>query len=195
MGLRLVKSDMTSGTSLSASVVAVSPVVCTDCTQFPPYCYKPIGYGCFARPLNVFLTTANSSENVCDSFSFPPVCEEHVTNGPDAHRIFPLRRMLASSSELSLSVRAMVSASVVYYTAPVKQTPRLTVSRQSRVNHGTSARSEMPRKSITTIKAIQNGPILNLIIRHRESAGRSSEEQKFYVFNKKLAIKINILFL
>lgn len=55
-------------------------------------------------------------------------CEQHVTNNRHAYRIFPLRKTVVSTSELSFSVRAVISASVTYYTAPAKQTPHLVVS-------------------------------------------------------------------
>lgn len=54
--------------------------------------------------------------------------EEHVTNNLNAYRIFPLKRTIISSSELSFSVRALISATVTYYTSPGKQTPCLIVS-------------------------------------------------------------------
>lgn len=54
--------------------------------------------------------------------------EEHITNNEESYRIFPLKKTITSSSELSFSVRAVISASVTYYTAPTKQTPRLIVS-------------------------------------------------------------------
>jgi len=54
--------------------------------------------------------------------------EEHVTNSQDAYRMFPLKKTIVSTSELSFSVRAVISASVTYYTAPARQTPRLIVS-------------------------------------------------------------------
>lgn len=53
--------------------------------------------------------------------------EEHVTNSQDPYRIFPLKKTIVSTSELSFSVRAVISASVTYYTAPTRQTPRLVV--------------------------------------------------------------------
>jgi len=54
--------------------------------------------------------------------------EEHVTNSQDVYRIFPLKKSVVSTSELSFSVRAVISASVTYYTAPTRLTPCLVVS-------------------------------------------------------------------
>ncbi|KAL4096525.1 hypothetical protein QTP88_021464 [Uroleucon formosanum] len=53
--------------------------------------------------------------------------EEHVTNSQEAYRIFPLKKTIVSTSQLSFSVRAVISASVTYYTAPARQTPRLII--------------------------------------------------------------------
>ncbi|CAH1724325.1 unnamed protein product [Aphis gossypii] len=53
--------------------------------------------------------------------------EEHVTNSQDVYRIFPLKKSVVSTSELSFSVRAVISASVTYYTAPTRLTPCLVI--------------------------------------------------------------------
>ncbi|VVC27876.1 Immunoglobulin-like fold,Kringle,Kringle-like fold,Thrombospondin type-1 (TSP1) repeat,Kringle [Cinara cedri] len=60
-------------------------------------------------------------------------CEQHVTDSEQVYRIFPLRKTVASSSELSFSVRTVVSASVTYYVAPNKpSSPRLIITFMAR---------------------------------------------------------------
>lgn len=74
-----------------------------------------------------FFTVIPLTTNV---YYVSTVCEQHITDGEQAYRIFPLKKTVISSSELSFSVRTVVSASVTYYAAPNKpSSPRLIVSR------------------------------------------------------------------